>query len=240
MEIKQQLRILLEICQKDLEILNKKVELVKLGSSSNEAKDSSVKLKLLIEGLEEKKSEALKKRRALDEKLQTEKANLRKWESRAEKIKGEREYTALISEISSQKRTITGIESEMSELATEVKAAEEKLKKTSGDHDEKVRSAATLFDSVKGSLDKEEKTLTEMEEGRNQLLEQLPKPLQANYHRIHDKRGQIGIAILRQEICQACQRKVPPELYIRVLRGEMIEQCPSCLRILVAAPAQPE
>ncbi len=123
METKEQLTILSEICRQDLKIINIREKLNRLNRDNKVASDAAFILKETIGSLNQSKADLLKRRRALDEKLQLEKANLRKWESRAEKIKGEREYTALMSEIGSQKRTITGIEMELNEVTDELKKA---------------------------------------------------------------------------------------------------------------------
>ncbi|HXW53464.1 MAG TPA: C4-type zinc ribbon domain-containing protein [Myxococcota bacterium] len=234
MDTKEQLTILSEICRQDLKIISNREKLSRLNRDSNLAKEAAVVLKETIDSLSQKKAELLKRRRALDDKLQLERGNLRKWELRAEKIKGEREYTALMSEIGSQKRTITGIETEMNEVTDELKASDEKLKVASGAHDEKTTSASLALASVKEVLDIEEQELQQKEAVRAKLLEKIPAALRMKYERIYEKRANQGIALLREGVCQACMRKLPPELFNRVCKGEVIEQCPSCQRLMVA------
>ena len=190
-----------------------------------------------IQNINTHKAELLKNRKVLDEKLQLEKANLRKWEARAEKIKGEREYTALMSEISAQKRTILGLETEISEVTTELKSGDEQLLKAAGARDEKIGIAGQAYESVKELLGEEGDKLEQNIKAKDALLSKLPPVIKARYQRIYEKRAHQGIAILSNAICQACMRMVPPELFIRVLKGEIIEECPSCNRILV--PDQP-
>ena len=210
----------------------------RLNRDNKLANEAASALKDTIGSLNQSKADLLKRRHALDEKLQTEKANLRKWESRAEKIKGEREYTALMSEIGSQKRTITGIDLELAEVTNELKSKDEKLVKASGAHEEKITSATRALASVKELLDEEEKELAINENARFILLEKLPKPLKLNYERIYAKRANQGVAFLREGVCQVCMRKIP-QLFNRVCKGEIIEQCPSCQRLLVADVCQP-
>ena len=52
----------------------------------------------------------LGERRQLERTLAEEKDKVRKWQARAEAIRKEREYTALMSEIGSQKRLINDLE----------------------------------------------------------------------------------------------------------------------------------
>lgn len=234
MNTKEQLVIIAEIGRHDLKMIASRDSLLRLNKDSDQAKARALELETSINSIGHSKNEALKRRKLLDEKLQVEKSNLRKWEARAEKIKGEREYTALMSEISSQKRTISGIEAEMNELATEIKGNEEKISKASGAQEDSIDRANRAFDEVKELLKEEEDRLSVVAEAKEALLKQLPPVLKARYDRIYANRMQQGIAFLHNEICLACQRKVPAELYIKVCKGEVIEQCPSCQRILVS------
>lgn len=234
MDIKEQLVILSEICRQDLQIIHAREKLNRLNRESKDAESAASELEKAIESIGANNAELLKRRRLLDEKLQLEKANLRKWESRAEKIKGEREYTALMSEIGAQKRTITGVEAEIAEVTSELKSGDEKLSKTSGAHEQKLQSASRAYESVRELLGEEQKELSSKESARRELLEKLPKVLQVKYERVYERRAQQGIAFLKKGICQACMRTVPHELFNRVCKGEVIEQCPSCQRLVVA------
>jgi predicted nucleic acid-binding Zn-ribbon protein len=234
MDTKEQLLILLEICRQDQKIFQNKEKLAKLNVENKQAIDAATTLQGILNEVSGRKAELLKQRKVLDEKLQTEKANLRKWEARAEKIKGEREYTALMSEIGAQKRTITGLEIQINEVTDELKSSEEKLKKTTTAHEEKQESAERAFQSVKELLGDEQELLEKNQIARAALLDKIPPSLKLKYERIYEKRSQQGVAFLKDSICQSCMRMVPQELYIRVAKGEVIEQCPSCQRILVA------
>lgn len=233
METKEQLTLLSEIGRLDLKIIVNREKLNRLSKETALSEAAAIDLEASIAKYSDSKNELLKRRRALDEKLQAEKANVRKWESRAEKIKGEREYTALMSEIGAQKRTITGIEGEISEVTDELKAGEEKLKKATSAREEKVESAKRSHASVRDLLEEEEQHLTKNKEARENLLERIPKELKTRYERIYEKRSFQGVAFLRGSVCQACMRTVPPELFNRVCKGEVIEQCPACFRFLV-------
>lgn len=233
MDTKEQLLILTEICHQDLKLIANREKISRLSRESEQAKTAALELEASISSINANKGDFLKRRKALDEKLQLEKANVRKWESRAEKIKGEREYTALMSEIGTQKRTIAGIEAEIAELTGELKAGDEKLLKATGDREEKLLCAQRAYEEVKELLHEESERLAVNVKAKETLLKRLPDVMQTRYNRIFEKRAQQGIALVRTSICQACMRMIPPELFNRVCKGEIIEQCPSCQRILV-------
>lgn len=233
MDTKDQLVILSEICRQDLKIIECKDKLNKLSKDSSEATKAALNLKSQIDELNQKKSQLLVRRQETDSKLQAEKSNIRKWEVRAEKIKGEREYTALMSEIGSQKRTITGLEDELGEITDELKKVDSELIKTLGAHDEKLASASNSEDLVKELVKLAKEEVDKVVKSKEALLKKIPDSLRKRYEKISEKRFNQGIAFLSSQVCQACRRTVPPELYLKVMKGEVIEQCPSCLRILV-------
>lgn len=233
MENKEQLTLLIEIGRLDQKISMSRDSLLRLKKDTAVSEAEAAELEVAITILAEQKSELIKRRRVLDEKLQNEKANLRKWEARAEKIKGEREYTALMSEISAQKRTITGVTAELAEVTEELETREEALLNKTYTREAIVSRAKTSLDAVKDLVLEEENNLSTNNDARKRLLNLLPKPLQLRYERIHANRNNFGIAFLKDGVCLSCMRVVPPELFIRVAKGEVIEQCPSCLRFLV-------
>ena len=239
METKEQLVLLSEIGRLDLKIISNRDKLSRLSKETAQSEAAAVDLEATMKQLTDSKNDLVKRRRALDEKLQAEKANVRKWESRAEKIKGEREYTALMSEIGAQKRTIAGIDAEISEVTDELKGSEDKLKQASTARDEKMANALRAHDAVKELLSDEEVNLKANTDARENLLQRIPKVLRLRYERIYEKRAWQGIAFLRNSICQACMRTVPPELFNRVCKGEVVEQCPACQRLLVVEQESP-
>ncbi|MNC98805.1 putative zinc ribbon domain protein [compost metagenome] len=59
------------------------------------------------------------------------------------------------------------------------------------------------------------------------------------YRRYEQIRGRRGSAISQtfNGTCNACNMSLPPQLYHRLRREPLIEQCPSCNRIIYFASA---
>lgn len=233
MEAKAQLVLLYEIGRHDQKLLMNKEQQVRLGKDSVIANETAEKLKQTAADLSNKKNDLLLRKKEVDEKLAEEKSKVRKWETRAEKIRGEREYSALISEISSLRRGITGLEGEVSEIAQELKKVTDSLDTSQKEYEQYTNRGTEALDSVKEQIVKEQEDASVIEKAKNALLERLPPATVMRYKRIREKRGDIGIAFLEKEVCLQCRRKVPPELFLKVYKGEVIEQCPSCQRIVV-------
>lgn len=233
MTIRVQLSQLLDLGKKDQQLKELREKQRTLPQKANEAKnaalDASVKeasLKSVVIDLELKKSQ-------LDLETQTEKSNLRKWEARADKIKGEREYTTLMSEIGSQKKAISDLETKSLQVMQE----QDKVRKNLEVAQKELAMANALYSEewskVENDINALLMELSEFEQGRAKLTGIMQPSLLKRYEQIAAKRAGLGVSLLVKEVCQACKRTVPPELFNRVAKGEVLESCPFCNRLLV-------
>jgi len=233
MNVRDQLMQLAELGLTDQRIKELKSKEKQISQKVNEAKEEAFKLAEKEKVLDAKNTELTLKRKKLDGDLQQEKINLRKWETRAEKIKGEREYTALISEIGSLKKAISNIETHILEVMEEQEALDkdfDKIKENLRRTREKRENEWVL---IKDDLVEVENKIQDLVNSRSKTAEKMPPVLLKRYDQIAVKRAGVGVAWIKNETCQACSRTMPPELFLRVAKAELLEQCPSCQRILV-------
>ncbi|MDA0713318.1 MAG: hypothetical protein O2897_04965, partial [bacterium] len=119
MNVRDQLICLAELGLADQQRKDLKDKQKKISQKADVAQKQSIDLAQKNQALELKRNELLLRRKKLDGEMQLEKSNLRKWELRADKIKGEREYSALISEIGTLKRVISNQETSILEVMEE-------------------------------------------------------------------------------------------------------------------------
>src|SRR3989338_2452588 len=123
--IREQLAQLSELGKRDFGIRELKERRKTLPKKANEAKDAASDAEIKETILKTNLKDLELKRSQLDLEIQIEKSNLRKWEARADKIKAEREYTTLMSEIGSQKKAISDLETQILQVMQD----QDKLKK---------------------------------------------------------------------------------------------------------------
>lgn len=70
---------------------------------------------------------------------------------------------------------------------------------------------------------------------REAIQKQLPVVLYRRYDMLRGKKG-TGIAQTTDGTCKACNMSLPPQLFHRLRREPMIEQCPSCQRLIYFVP----
>ncbi|MFZ9888901.1 MAG: zinc ribbon domain-containing protein [Myxococcota bacterium] len=171
-------------------------------------------------------------RRTMESSLAAERDKLRKWQVRADQIRGEREHAALASEIGAQKRSISHLENDILEKMQEVEDAEKALAAARAAMAEAEASARSEWARIDDDLRAAREVAATEERARGALVAKLPAPLIKRYEKIAEKRG-VAIAVVHGELCSACKRTLPPQLCIQLYKGQVLETCPSCQRILV-------
>jgi predicted nucleic acid-binding Zn-ribbon protein len=233
MNIRQQLVLFSEIGILDGEIRILKEKEKSLPAKANVAKAKAQELAVRLAALEKKHGDALLRRRQLDLDLQNERNNLRKWESRADQIRGDREYAALMSEIGSLKRTISNLETQIIEDMQLLEDTEKEIGQVKSRVQVSQAEADEELSQVSAELAEVAQEITTRQNARTKILASLPTVMTKRYEAIFAKRASAGVAVVKKEVCQGCMRTIPPELFNRVSKAEVIEQCPYCNRIMV-------
>lgn len=174
-----------------------------------------------------------KEQKTKERELQAEREHLKKWNVRLDKIRDEREHTALQSEIGGLKRTIRRLENQILECMQEQEdigkglTAAQEAKDAAKEHSSS--EWAKVQDEVK-SLTAEVETL---EKSRDAAISVLPDATVKRYQKIAAVRQGAGVALVTGETCSKCHTVLPPQLCLQVWKGIILEGCPSCSRILV-------
>ncbi len=176
--------------------------------------------------------EAEMARRMLESDLRAEKAKIKKWEARLNEIRSNRDYQALSREIEAARKANLGIEDEIlhkmqdiEDLKTNIAQKEEDLAK-----EEKTLSAEhselqEKLDSLNAHISKEEKI-------RTKAVTCIDGRWCGQYDTIRKRRDGVAVVPVIDEHCQGCNMGIPPQLYNVVIKGQQIETCPFCHRIL--------
>lgn len=158
---------------------------------------------------------------------------MRKVESEAA---GSRSDMALLAafqhQIKTIKRDISTAEEEGLQMVEESDASEAELTRMKAEIDE----AEEVFSELSSNVDREvaeaSSQLAGLEAERaKRLTNEVDAESLTLYERLLRAREGIALAELEGKICQACYMEVPSNLYVKVARGTVLAQCPSCDRI---------
>ena len=160
-----------------------------------------------------------------------ETGHLKQKEERLHSIKTNKEYQAVIKEISTGKTMVKEREAAIAKLLgtgealkTELAPLEERLQTLRA-------SVAEEQGKIQGQIDELKSKLQALETQLNEQLSSLPEDIRHKYLRIQGKR-QPPAAKLADGTCQECFMSVPPQLYIEIRKTQEIHSCPNCHRLL--------
>lgn len=232
MEIGEQLTLLAELSHVEQKLKAAQGAAEHLAANARQAEEEAAERRRRADALEQKHTALELERRSMESDLAAERDKLRKWQARADQIRGEREHAALASEIGAQKRSITHLENDtlekmqaLEDAAKELEAARQDLAAAEG-------RVAEERSKIQDELTAAEAEIAQQDKARLALVGRLPPALVKRYQRIAEKRGN-AVAVIHGEMCTSCKRTLPPQLCIQIYRGQVLETCPSCQRILV-------
>lgn len=171
--------------------------------------------------------------RELELSVAEQKEHVGKYQEQMLTIKTNKEYDALVVQIDASKTQIAGDEerllalmAEIEELKSNVAELEEKTTTIRTLNNEKLKELQIQMDSVQGKVD-------EKEAQREHLKAKVPKNVMAIYERVRKGRGGDVVVRLRRGACGECYKSQPPQKVQLVKRGDSLQTCASCGRILI-------
>lgn len=190
----------------------------------------------LLEEAREKQSKLEQGQRAIEHEIQLEKEQIKRFEERVAQIKTNKEYQALLKEISIAKKMKEDSEDEFLKSLMVI----DENKKVIAERESALRQKETDFkdreQALLARLAEVEAKINGVVESRNQMAADVDRSLLQRYDLILQKREGVALAHARDEICQACHRNIPPQVYNELLKDESLLTCPNCQRILYHDP----
>ncbi len=230
--MREQLAKLRELQQIDLQLdeygSKKKEILERLGQNKGF-------LQKLVDDLEGQKAEldeirGLQTQKQDDLKEILEQHNKRK--KRLQAVGSTKEFSAVEREIEVLKKSVEQTEEELLHLA-------EVIETTQASISEKEEKINQLRDSIsadenqaEGQLSVLAKEIDSLNKGEAKARAFVSKRILYKYDFIRGRRPGLAIVAARDAHCEGCFMAVPAQLYIEVQRGETLQTCPSCQRIL--------
>ncbi|MCK4225521.1 hypothetical protein KAX29_01380 [candidate division WOR-3 bacterium] len=233
MEVKEKMKILIGLYEKDKEIdkiknleieVPKKIakldeELEDLSKEFNEAKETSDKIDV--------------KRRELERRVEEQRLNLDNFRKRKREAHSNKEFQALKREIEDTEKKIIQLEDELIEVYIEKEDQEKITNKTRIIFEEKEKKVREKEELLNRELNKSKENLILKADERTRIAARLQdERLLKSYNRLKNSRGS-GVSIIENEICTECHSIIPLQLFVEVKKGNKIYTCQSCGRILI-------
>ena len=150
----------------------------------------------------------------------------------------ERESNAAQREIEELRKLVRDREEEIGKLTSSAEAARQQIETTEAEHSRLAEDLGTREEAVRARLGEVDGVASEKRSEREAAVKVLPVSLYRRYELIRTKRD-AAIAQTTDGTCRACHMALPPQLFHRLRREPLLDQCPSCHRIIYFAPPQP-
>ncbi len=147
------------------------------------------------------------------------------------RARNEREQNAASRELEELRRLHKDREEEIGKLAILEAQAQKSKEEAEAERAKVIDELASIEAATSGRLAEVEKTRDERAAVRKDVAAKIPKPVLRRYDTIRRRKG-VAIAATHDGTCLACQMAMPPQMFQRILRGDAMELCPHCQRIL--------
>ena len=166
--------------------------------------------------------------------IKDHKANIKKYEAQLGKVKNNREYDAITTDIVFQNLEIQLCEKRIKEYKAIIAAKEDFLSKAEEDLKDKkkdLKVKKSELDEIIEETQKEEEELVIESEKRSKAIE---ARLINAYKRIRsNSRNGLAVVPIERDACGGCFNKIPPQRQLDIKTHKKIIVCEHCGRVLV-------
>lgn len=157
--------------------------------------------------------------------------------------RNERESNAAQRELEELRKLLRDREDEIGKLTTDLEGARQQIETTEGEAKRVSSELGASEGDIQARLRSVQEEQAKIQAEREVAMKSVPPALYRKYETIRQKRG-VAIAQTTDGTCKACNMHLPPQLFHKLRREPVLEQCPSCNRIIyfvsAAAPATAE
>ncbi|MDD2889716.1 MAG: C4-type zinc ribbon domain-containing protein [bacterium] len=215
-----------EIITREARIKNIPLEIEKLSKD------------LLVKEEDFKKKEAdlqkfTTKTRQLEQSIEDAKDKITKYKSQLLQIKTNKEYQAILQEISTEQAKISAYEEEILETLAQNETLTKEFQGLRNQMENNKKDTQLSQQELNKELETVKQELSVKIKERVELTKSISKSLFVKYEHIKQGRHGIGIAEISGSTCKGCNALLPPQVIAEVQKGEKIWVCDSCGRILI-------
>ena len=152
----------------------------------------------------------------------------------------ERESQAAQRELEELRKLVRDREDEITRLDTDTSGVRAQVEAAETEHKRLTEELAAKEGDIQAKVNQLEADRSAKMSGgggREAIVKRLPAQIYRRYEMIRGRRG-TAIATTTDGTCKACNMALPPQLFHKLRREPLLEQCPSCNRIIYFQPPQ--
>ena len=192
-------------------------------------------LDLLKRSMEQSQSdlEELKKRRlSFEGELEEVEIKLKKSKARLNDVKSNKEYQAVLKEIDELKALASEKEEVVITWMEDIEIQEKDYADCKTQWEQSLKEYENEENKYSQRLKDLDMQLHSLSDQRSAFSEEVDKELLARYEALRANLGSQVVVPVRDAVCQGCHLGIPPQQYNNLIRGNSLESCPNCNRII--------
>lgn len=166
-------------------------------------------------------------------------AHIRKSRGRLMSIKNNREYKALLREIEDTEKENAKREDKVLECLEEIEGLNHGFELKESELSQLQDELETERKAVEEEVARLQEELTDVEKGREGLMQTIDPSLLGKYKQIKRMSGDIAVSLVNHATCGACHLGIPPQMYNELQRQDTLQFCPHCQRIIYWKEVEP-
>jgi len=230
--VNSELQSLVEVQSVDLKIGELRLkadqipsEISKLDETLEERREG---LDVAAAALEEENA----KRRKLEGQVEDARLQLSRYRSQLMEVKTNKEYQAMLHEITNVEAQISSQEDQILEGMIAIEEAEKRVQEAKTIFVGQEKEILAKKSELEGFAAQAVREIEELQQQRAILEKEVPEGLQEQYRRIALVRNGVALAEARDHSCQACHVRLRPQLFAEVKTNHTIITCENCNRFL--------
>jgi predicted nucleic acid-binding Zn-ribbon protein len=148
-------------------------------------------------------------------------------------ITSSKELVNFQEEIKQSKLNNDGLESKEIELMIKIDEYKPKLKQAEVKKQAYSKDIESLKEEIGIKVKDIEERLAALRERRKAAISKIPKEVCARYDEVKAKKGGIGVAVLKNRVCDVCRMEISSGEAERIQDPDVIHKCPECKRMLI-------
>jgi predicted nucleic acid-binding Zn-ribbon protein len=229
--VREQLVLLLQLQQSDVKVRELETAATQLPARLDPLRRDLAKLQGMLDIERNKLNETNTWRKSQQEMIDREREALKTAQSKFQASKNTKEFNAASREVENKRKAIADREVELKKVNEAAGQSTSQLDARGKDVDalrgELTNSEAAMADQLNGLKAQLAEAVAVRDAARAQVEQQWLKL----YDALVGKRG-YAVAPVVKGVCQGCHMALPPQLSNVLARGESIETCPRCGRLI--------
>ena len=232
--MKEELRLLIELQTHDARIQEVEQSIRALPEKLQPARNDLARLEALLQGEKDElaKTEAWKRDQELT--LQQEDDAIKKAKAKLQASSSTKEFTAANRELETKRKNMSEREAEILKVMDAIEASRKSIAEHEQDVEKLREHVRAEEGAIGGKVAELQKEIDASRAGRDELAAKIDAKMIQRYDYVRKRKG-IALVPVEDGACAGCHMRLPPQLVNILARGETLEHCPSCQRLVFVA-----